>query len=94
MVHCGVGLSLSCGHACTSKISNTQEVTYACPFRSVATQMWCSKEYTFYISQLLELCLEFVFSLCLESMLYMLMNTIRKKYMEYDAPVKESGDDG
>lgn len=94
MVHCGVGPSFSCGHACTSKISNTQEVTYACLFHSVATQILCSKEYTFYISQLLELRLAFVFSLCLERMLNVLMNTIRKKHKEYDALVKESEDDG
>ena len=61
MVHCGVGLSLSCGHACTSKISNTQEITHACLFHSVATQILCSKECTFYFSQLLELHLAFVF---------------------------------
>jgi hypothetical protein len=54
----------------------------------------CSKEYTFYISKLLELRLAFVFSLCLERMLYVLMNTIRKKDKEYDALVKESGYDG
>jgi len=93
-MHCGVGQSLSCGCACTSKISNTQEVTYACLFQSVATQILCSKEYTSYISQLLELCIAFVFSLCLERMLHVLMNTTRKKDEEYDAPVKESGDDG
>jgi len=54
----------------------------------------CSKEYTSYISQLLELCIAFVFSLCLERMLYVLMNTTMKKDEEYDVPVKESGDDG
>jgi hypothetical protein len=47
-----------------------------------------------YISQLLELCLALVFSLCLERILYKLMNTIRKKDKEYDAPLKETGDDG
>ena len=94
LVHCGVGPSLRCGHACTSKISNTQEVTYACLFHSVATQILCSKEYTIYISQLLEPRLASVFSLCLERMLYVLMNTIMKNDKEYDALVKESGNDG
>jgi hypothetical protein len=79
MVHCGVGLSLSCGHVRTTKISNTKEVTYTCLFHSVATQILCSKEYTFYFSILLELRLAFMFSLCLERMLYILMNTIRIK---------------
>jgi hypothetical protein len=71
MVHCGLSPSLSCGHFCTCKISNTKEVTYAYLFHSVATQILCSKEYTFYFSKkLLELHFSFVLSLCLERMLY------------------------
>jgi hypothetical protein len=93
-VHCDVGPSLSCGLAGTGTMSNTQGVTSAYLFHSVATHIPCSKECTLYFSQLLELSIEIMFSLCLERVMYVLMKSTRKKEKECDVPVKESRDAG